>query len=105
MGIFYSNRGMTLICGSNWRDYFDVIIVNARKPKFFTNESRPLRLYEEQNDSHQWERVTKLEKGYVYYEVRITLKPSFKNELIFINLQFSFYCVYITTNYCLAHYP
>uniref|UniRef100_A0A1A9WKK2 5'-nucleotidase domain-containing protein 3 n=1 Tax=Glossina brevipalpis TaxID=37001 RepID=A0A1A9WKK2_9MUSC len=64
----FVNRGMTLLAGNNWRDYFDVIIVQARKPKFFTDESRPIRLYDERNDSHVWDRVTKLEKGQIYYE-------------------------------------
>lgn len=60
---------MTLLAGKNWREYFDVIIVQARKPKFFTDESRPIRLYDEKNDSHVWDRVTKLNKGHIYYEV------------------------------------
>jgi len=34
---------MTFLCGDDWREFFDVIIVNARKPKFFTEHSRPLR--------------------------------------------------------------
>lgn len=65
----FRNRGMTLLAGNNWREYFDVIIVQARKPKFFTDESRPIRLYDERNDSHVWDRVTRLEKGQIYYEV------------------------------------
>ncbi|KAL9925287.1 5' nucleotidase C isoform 1-T1 [Glossina fuscipes fuscipes] len=64
----FVNRGMTLLAGNNWREYFDVIIVQARKPKFFTDESRPIRLYDERNDSHVWDRVTRLEKGQIYYE-------------------------------------
>lgn len=64
----FVNRGMTLLAGKRWREYFDVIIVQARKPKFFTDESRPIRMYEESNDSHVWDRVTKLEKGQIYYE-------------------------------------
>lgn len=61
---------MTLLAGSNWRDYFDVIIVQARKPKFFTDESRPIRLYDEKTNTHVWDRVSKLERGKIYYEVR-----------------------------------
>ncbi|TMW45805.1 hypothetical protein DOY81_009115 [Sarcophaga bullata] len=64
----FVNRGMTLLAGKSWREYFDVIIVQARKPKFFTDESRPIRLYDERNDSHVWDRVSKLEKGHIYYE-------------------------------------
>ncbi|XP_053968183.1 5'-nucleotidase domain-containing protein 3 isoform X2 [Anastrepha ludens] len=64
----FVNRGMTLLAGEKWRKFFDVIIVQARKPKFFTDDSRPIRLYDEQTNSHVWDRVSKLEKGKIYYE-------------------------------------
>lgn len=60
---------MELLVGENWKDYFDVVIVQARKPRFFTDESRPIRVYDEQSGAHVWDRVTKLEKGKIYYEV------------------------------------
>lgn len=60
---------MSYLVGANWRDFFDVVIVQARKPKFFTDESRPIRLYDEKTSSHLWDRVFKLEKGKIYYEV------------------------------------
>lgn len=37
------NKGMKYLVGDDWRDLFDVVIVQARKPKFFTEHSRPLR--------------------------------------------------------------
>ncbi|XP_067636540.1 5'-nucleotidase domain-containing protein 3 [Eurosta solidaginis] len=64
----FVNRGMVLLVGEKWREYFDVIIVQSRKPKFFTDDSRPMRLYDEQTNSHVWDRVSKLEKGKIYYE-------------------------------------
>ncbi|XP_032590023.1 5'-nucleotidase domain-containing protein 3 isoform X2 [Drosophila grimshawi] len=64
----FVNCGMTYLVGENWRDFFDVVIVQARKPKFFTDESRPIRLYDEKTKSHLWDRVFKLEKGKIYYE-------------------------------------
>ncbi|XP_037952974.1 5'-nucleotidase domain-containing protein 3-like [Teleopsis dalmanni] len=64
----FVDRGMTLLAGTNWRNYFDVIIVQARKPKFFTDESRPIRLYDEKTKTHVWDRVSNLEKGKIYYE-------------------------------------
>ncbi|CAG9808091.1 unnamed protein product [Chironomus riparius] len=64
----FVNKGMTFLCGDDWREFFDVIIVNARKPKFFTEHSRPLRIYDEKMHTHTWDRVTKLEKGVIYYE-------------------------------------
>lgn len=69
--LFFSDTGMKFLVGDNWKDYFDVVIVQARKPKFFTEESRPLRIYDEINKTQLWDRVTKLEKGVIYLEVRI----------------------------------
>jgi len=63
---------MSFLVGANWRDFFDVVIVQARKPKFFTDESRPIRLFDERTQSHLWDRVFKLEKGKIYYEVRVS---------------------------------
>lgn len=57
-----------MLAGANWRDYFDVVIVQARKPRFFTDESRPIRLFDEHSGTHLWDRVTRLEKGKIYYE-------------------------------------
>ncbi|XP_032570798.1 5'-nucleotidase domain-containing protein 3 isoform X3 [Drosophila sechellia] len=64
----FVNCGMSFLVGANWRDFFDVVIVQARKPKFFTDESRPIRLFDERTQSHLWDRVFKLEKGKIYYE-------------------------------------
>lgn len=60
---------MELLIGPDWKDYFDVLIVQARKPKFFTDLSRPIRVFDERSGTHIWDRVTKLEKGVIYYEV------------------------------------
>lgn len=67
----FSDIGMKFLVGDDWKDYFDVVIVQARKPKFFTEESRPLRIYDEINKTQLWDRVTKLEKGVIYLEVCI----------------------------------
>lgn len=64
----FVNKGMELLVGEDWKDYFDVVIVQARKPKFFTDESRPIRVYDERSGTHIWDRVHKLEKGTIYYE-------------------------------------
>lgn len=64
----FVDKGMTLLIGSKWREFFDVIIVQARKPLFFTDESRPIRIYDEKTKTHLWDRVSKLEKGKIYYE-------------------------------------
>lgn len=31
------DKGMTHMVGKNWRDFFDVVIVQADKPHFFTD--------------------------------------------------------------------
>ncbi|XP_044256153.1 5'-nucleotidase domain-containing protein 3 isoform X2 [Tribolium madens] len=64
----FVNKGMEMLVGRDWKDYFDVLIVQARKPRFFTDISRPIRVFDEQSGSHIWDRVTKLEKGVIYYE-------------------------------------
>lgn len=64
----FVNKGMEMLVGTDWRDFFDVVIVQARKPKFFTDDSRPIRILDETTGTHLWDRVTKLEKGKVYYE-------------------------------------
>lgn len=62
---------MKFLLGRDWRDIFDVIIVQARKPKFFTERSRPFRHYDLAQKIHLWDKVHHLEKGHVYYEVRL----------------------------------
>ena len=64
-----SDKGMKYLLGNDWRDVFDVIIVQARKPKFFTDRSRPFRIYDLNQSAHVWDKVSRLEKGQVYYEV------------------------------------
>ncbi|KAJ9593389.1 hypothetical protein L9F63_015093 [Diploptera punctata] len=64
----FVNKGMQLLVGEDWRNYFDVVIVQARKPKFFTDESRPFRVYDFESKMQLWDRVTSLDKGKIYYE-------------------------------------
>lgn len=66
--LHFINGGMKWLLGQNWREYFDVIIVQARKPKFFTDHTRPLRIYDEGAGTHSWDRVTRMEKGKIYIE-------------------------------------
>ncbi|XP_012256131.1 5'-nucleotidase domain-containing protein 3 isoform X2 [Athalia rosae] len=60
--------GMKFLLDDDWKHYFDVVIVQARKPRFFTDETRPLRIYDEEKRTLLWDRVTKLEKGVIYLE-------------------------------------
>lgn len=59
---------MSMLVGEDWRNLFDVVIVQARKPKFFTEITRPIRIYDETKGSQRWDKVTKLEKGVIYQE-------------------------------------
>ena len=61
---------MKFLIGDRWEDYFDVIIVEARKPRFFTDESRPLRIYDKSTHTNLWDKVTALRRGHIYYQVR-----------------------------------
>ncbi|XP_065344327.1 5'-nucleotidase domain-containing protein 3 isoform X2 [Cloeon dipterum] len=64
----FVDKGMRYIVGNDWKNFFDVTIVQARKPKFFTDESRPIRLYDTVSRTQLWDRVTRLEKGKIYFE-------------------------------------
>ena len=55
--------GMQYMLGEEWQDLFDVVIVQARKPKFFTEQLRPFRMYDKVTKSQLWERVTSLDPG------------------------------------------
>jgi hypothetical protein len=88
---WYVNHGMTYLLGKDWRDFFDVVICQARKPSFFgalkrsiipllkslTRDqrvsSRPFREIDVEENFKSWDRVTKLEQGKVYVEVSDTL--------------------------------
>lgn len=69
---------MQFLVGENWKNYFDVVIVQARKPRFFTEETRPLRIYDEVKQTQLWDRVTKLNKGVIYLEVIFFILISWK---------------------------
>lgn len=64
----FRNQGMNLLIGQNWKDYFDVVIVQARKPRFFTDDSRPFRVFDTKTGTHLWDRVHRLERDKTYFE-------------------------------------
>lgn len=57
-----------MLIGQNWKDYFDVVIVQARKPRFFTDDSRPFRVFDTKTGTHLWDRVSKLDREKTYFE-------------------------------------
>jgi hypothetical protein len=103
---------MEFLVGNDWMQYFDVVIVQARKPKFFTDESRPFRIYDRESRTQLWDRVTSLEKGKIYYEV-LALKeihcPCHKKKLHRLNSVISFlfvskYVIKLLQNLCGSYY-
>ncbi|CAH0592605.1 unnamed protein product [Chrysodeixis includens] len=64
----FVNAGMEMLISKNWRDYFDVVIVNANKPSFFAEVTRPIRVFDKNANTHVWDKVTTLQKGIIYYE-------------------------------------
>lgn len=68
----YLNEGMEVIIGSHWKDYFDAIIVNAGKPKFFTNTNIPIREVNLKTKAHYFKKVETIEKGKVYLHGNVT---------------------------------
>ena len=63
---------MTHLFHADWRDIFQVVIVNARKPNFFTDrESKPFRNIDLKNGTYLWEHVKEFQKYGVYGEGNI----------------------------------
>ncbi|XP_039723460.1 5'-nucleotidase domain-containing protein 2 isoform X2 [Pteropus medius] len=61
----FVDKGMRHMVGPDWRQLFDVVIVQADKPSFFTDPRKPFRKLDEKG-SLQWDRITRLEKGKIY---------------------------------------
>ncbi|XP_013866412.1 5'-nucleotidase domain-containing protein 2 [Austrofundulus limnaeus] len=61
----FVDKGMTHMVGKDWRDFFDVVIVQAEKPHFFTDCVKPFRRLDGNGDL-RWEKITSLDKGQMY---------------------------------------
>ena len=61
---------MRYILGDHWRDIFDAVMVNAKKPRFFTHRLRHFREFHPGEGTLSWDEVAKFEKGKVYARVR-----------------------------------
>eukprot|EP01090_Pellita_catalonica_P010760 TRINITY_DN22202_c0_g1_i1.p1 TRINITY_DN22202_c0_g1~~TRINITY_DN22202_c0_g1_i1.p1 ORF type:complete len:516 (-),score=51.55 TRINITY_DN22202_c0_g1_i1:48-1367(-) len=76
---FYSNKCMSYLLDDEmpdlyktWRDYFDVIIVSAKKPTFFSG-NRALRKVDLKSEKLRLETVASFERGQVYNGGSLTL--------------------------------
>ena len=69
--------------GDDWRTLFDIIIVNARKPSFFSAKNRHFRVYSPKTGRLKWQRVLNLQRGKIYSGVsffgRCLLNSDFTN--------------------------
>jgi hypothetical protein len=59
---------MKYVLGDDWMDIWDVIIVSAGKPAFYTEPRRPFREVNTETNRVRFQKVDKLEKGKVYTE-------------------------------------
>ncbi|KAA8590755.1 hypothetical protein FQN60_001698 [Etheostoma spectabile] len=58
----FVDKGMKHMVGKEWRDFFDVVIVQADKPHFFTDCIKRL----DSNGDLRWEKINSLDKGQIY---------------------------------------
>ncbi|TRY83440.1 hypothetical protein DNTS_016196 [Danionella cerebrum] len=61
----FVDRGMNYIVGKDWRELFDVVIVQADKPSFFNDRRKPFRRVTDKGVL-LWDRIHRLEKGQIY---------------------------------------
>ncbi|CDQ77682.1 unnamed protein product [Oncorhynchus mykiss] len=61
----FVDKGMKYMVGKDWRDLFDIVIVQADKPHFFNSCGKPFRRLDSNGDL-QWDKITSLDKGQVY---------------------------------------
>ena len=76
----FVDKGMRHLFGKDWRDLFDVIVVDARKPRFFSSSSTrtrqqklPFRNVNCENGTYLWSGVKKFQKHGVYGQGNIDL--------------------------------
>eukprot|EP00795_Rhopilema_esculentum_P006452 gene6452-11898_t len=73
----FVNKGMVHLMGPDWRDLFDVIVTDARKPRFFNDIQRPFRCVDTATGFPTWNQVNQFEPGKVYSEGNIKLFARF----------------------------
>ncbi|XP_062923666.1 5'-nucleotidase domain-containing protein 2-like isoform X3 [Mobula hypostoma] len=61
----FVDKGMKYMVGKDWRDLFDLVIVQADKPSFFTDKRKPFRRLDDMG-TLQWDKISTLEKGKMY---------------------------------------
>ena len=64
------NGGMCYMLGNDWQQYFDLIIIQANKPSFFTENYRVFREYSTKSNRMKWKPVTRFRRSKIYSGVR-----------------------------------
>mmetsp|Transcript_20633 Transcript_20633/g.48954 ORF Transcript_20633/g.48954 Transcript_20633/m.48954 type:complete len:705 (-) Transcript_20633:88-2202(-) len=65
---WYVDAGMKYTLGDDWKKMWDVVIVSAGKPSFYTETKRPFREVNDETNRVRFQKVEKLEPGKVYTE-------------------------------------
>lgn len=65
---WYVDAGMKYVLGDKWMDLWDVVIVSAGKPAFYTEMRRPFREVNTETNRLRFQKVERLEAGKVYTE-------------------------------------
>lgn len=65
---WYVDAGMKYVLGDDWMDLWDVVIVSAGKPAFYTDVRRPFREVNTETNRVRFQKVEKLERNKVYTE-------------------------------------
>jgi len=63
---WYVDAGMSYVVGPDWRELFNVVVVSAGKPAFYT-QARPFREVSTRTGRIKFKPVTSLEPGEVYF--------------------------------------
>ncbi|EQC26819.1 hypothetical protein, variant [Saprolegnia diclina VS20] len=61
----YIDAGLKYMVGDDWRKFFEITLVSAKKPDFYTRY-RTFRLFDVDQRQVQWQAVTRLEPNCVY---------------------------------------
>ncbi|KAF0701400.1 Aste57867_8102 [Aphanomyces stellatus] len=61
----YIDAGLRYMVGNDWRQFFDIVMVSAKKPDFYTR-SRTFRLFDVEKRQVQWQAVSELLPHNVY---------------------------------------
>ncbi|XP_022082538.1 5'-nucleotidase domain-containing protein 1-like isoform X2 [Acanthaster planci] len=69
----FANSAMSYILGEDWRSYFHILLLQARKPGFFSVQDPSKRPFYTVVDGQQREEVTELQEGQSYLEGNVFL--------------------------------